>query len=247
MKYRYQTHDENYTPYASGVVFHSLGGHPPLPVRLSSEVFLRAYHLWNPAGDAPCSLYDPLCGSGATLAALKFLHWPLIGSVIGSDVSARALGVAALNLRLLTLHGMEQRIDRLRADAAAFGKDSHREALDAAKLLARRIADPVETYHFLADATDPAQIAPGLAGRAVDIALLDIPYGDVAAWQGAASTPGSDTALERVLASLRSALLPSGVVAVFMPKKHRAALTHYQRVEHIKAGKREVWLLRPQG
>src|SRR5687768_8887211 len=106
MKYQYVTERENYTPFASGMVLHSLGGHPPLPVRLSQEVFLRAYHRWRSVSVRDqCTLYDPLCGSGATLTVLKLLNWRRIGAIIGSDASAHGLQITELNFRLLTREG----------------------------------------------------------------------------------------------------------------------------------------------
>lgn len=242
MKYRHVTEQADYSPYASGMVFHSIGGHPPLPVRLSSEVFLRAYEAWGK--DAPCTIYDPMCGSGATLAALTLLHGPMIGAVVGSDVSADALRVAALNFGMLSEAGMRARIAKLEADIAAYGKDSHREALAAARSLLGRVEGSVSTSVFQADATSAEQLRAGLGDVRVDIVMLDIPYGDVAEWGGAAQMGESEAATTRVMAALRSVIAPEAVVALFMPKRHGADVAGYQRIQRIKAGKREVWLLR---
>ncbi len=245
MKYTFVSEREDYTPYANGLVFHSLGGHPPLPVRLASEVFLRAcYALTRNRPPRPIRLYDPLCGSGITLATLKLLHGDKISAVAGSDADPRSLEVAALNFALLTREGMQRRIEKLRADLAAFGKESHREALAAAEFLLDRTGVPVEAHLFQADATQSAEVQAGMGQRRADIAVLDIPYGDVAAWQGEASPLNSAEATRKVLLALAEVMAPSGLTALFMPKRHRIDPAPFERAARIGAGKREVWLLR---
>jgi len=240
MKYRHMTAREDYSPYASGQVLYSLRGHPPLPVRLASEVFLRAYDLWAGSGQPSCTLYDPLCGSGATLVTLKFLHWERITSLLGSDVSPESLEIAAQNFQLLTESGLQARLAKIAADVDAYGKDSHKNALVMAQSLRGRIAGPVTTRLFHADATDPHAVQAGLGDTRADIALLDIPYGRLSAWEGALS---SQETTVRVLDALATVLSPGGVVALFMPKRHKLQLAQYHRLQQIKAGKREVWLL----
>lgn len=111
-------------------------------------------------------------------------------------------------------------------------------------MLAERIADPVETHLFLADAIDRAQLEAGLNGELVDIAMLDIPYGGTASWGGDANAVNSEIAAARVLEALRAVMSPAGIAAVFMPKKHKIEHLRFERIQRIKVGKREVWLLR---
>lgn len=240
MKYRHVTTPADYTPYTNGLVLHSAPGHPPLPVRLASELFLRAYHLWG--GPGRCTLYDPLCGSGATLVTLKFLHWELIDHLTGSDIDPHSLEIAGRNFQLLTPAGMQARINHLQADAAAYGKPSHQQALAAAYTLRDALRGPAETTLFPADATDPAQIQHGLAGQKVDIVLLDIPYGSLSNWQGQAAQLDED-ATPTVLNALRPALTPRAVICLVMPKKHNPTIAPFHRHQRLKIGKREAWIL----
>jgi SAM-dependent methyltransferase len=244
MKYRHMTEREDYSPYASGQVLHRLRGHPPLPVRLASEVFLRAYALWNGSGTTACTIYDPLCGSGASLVTLKFLHWERIASILGSDTSPESLEIAALNFELLTEKGLQGRTAKIAAEVGAYGKDSHKNALLMAQYLLSRIAGPVTTRLFRADATHRPAVQAGVGNAQVDIAFLDIPYGRLSTWEGGSSDLSSQEATSRVLAALAAVMSPGGVVALFMPKRHKIQLDQYHRLQRINAGKREVWLLR---
>ncbi len=245
MKYRHITEQEDYSPYASGQVLHSLRGHPPLPVRLASEIFLRAHYVWRQSNQATCTIYDPMCGSGATLVTLKFLHWQLIGTILGSDISPESVEIAASNLALLTTKGMQARMARLTAEIGDYGKNSHKSALTMARYLLTRIEGPATTHVFRADATDRQAVQAGVGDYRVDIAFLDIPYGRVSSWSGHSSDLSSEVATTRVLDVLYPLMTEGGVIALFMPKGHKVCLDHLNRIQRIKAGKREVWLCRP--
>ena len=111
------------------------------------------------------------------------------------------MALAARNLALLTVDGLDRRIAELERLLAEYGKPSHAEALaSAARLRAHlfppgaRPPAPVETALFRADAADGAALRAGLAGRQVDVVLTDVPYGRRAHWTGAARDAGDDLA-----------------------------------------------------
>ncbi len=74
MPYLFATEDKNYMDYASGRVIYNLPGLPAFPVRLASEIFLRAVrHLNLKTSHQRIVLYDPTCGGAYHLTALGML------------------------------------------------------------------------------------------------------------------------------------------------------------------------------
>src|SRR5438094_10188125 len=126
MTYRHETARTGYSDYASGRVLYSLPGRPAFPVRLGLEI-LRRCQAVRAAGGAsgPALLYDPCCGGAYLLTVLALLCPELLRGVVASDIDPDALALARRNLALLTVAGMDRRIEQLQELSAAYGKTSH--------------------------------------------------------------------------------------------------------------------------
>jgi SAM-dependent methyltransferase len=241
MSYKFATGQSDYSDFSSGRVFYSLPGHPAFPVRLASEIFQRC--LATRATTAPCVLYDPCCGAAYQLSVLACLHGDRIGEVIGSDIDAKAVALAAQNLALLSADGLERRARQITGMLAQYGKASHQEALASARRLRERLAgQPAPTTSvFQASALDGAALRQYFDGRTVDIVLTDVPYGQHSQWQDADGNP-----IHAMLEALLGVLSPASVVAISCDKGQKAAHEKYQRLEHFQVGKRRVVILRPK-
>src|SRR5512145_1475703 len=115
MQYKYVKEQLDYSDFSSGRVFYSLPGHPAFPVRLASEIFQRclAYRKTIYGISAPCTLYDPCCGAAYHLSVLGYLHGEHIQEVIASDIDERSVRLAKRNLALLSMEGLDQRINEI--------------------------------------------------------------------------------------------------------------------------------------
>lgn len=240
MQYKFVPEQVDYSDLASGRVFHSLAGHPAFPVRLASEILQRSLAVRS--ANTPCVFYDPCCGAGYHLSVLAYLHREKFSAVIGSDVDERAVTLAAQNLALLNLAGMDERIAQLERLLAEYGKESHQQALVSAAKMREWIAPlgPLTTHTFCANALDADALAAGLQGRRVDVVFTDIPYGQHSTWQGAGSDPAGT-----LLGVLLPLLSRDSVVAVASDKQQKVAHEQYQRVEHFQVGKRRIVILKP--
>lgn len=141
MHYQFATAQRNYSDLASGRVFYSRSGHPAFPIRLASEIFQRCMairtveHL-----PTQCVLFDPCCGGAYHLSVLTYLHRDYIREVIGSDIEEEAVALAQRNLELLSVRGLDQRVQEIEEMLGRFGKTSPQEALKSAAVLRRRVA-----------------------------------------------------------------------------------------------------------
>jgi hypothetical protein len=252
MTYRYATERYDYSDYASGRVFYGLAGQPAFPIRLASEVLQRCFAVHRAECRAgPYVLYDPLCGGAYLLSTVAYLHWADVSRILGSDVDAQALSLAERNLGLLTVEGIERRIDEIEHMLEAYGKASHRSALHSARRLRERLLalieeHPIETRTFQANALDGRDLGKGLSGAAVDIVLTDVPYGRDSNWRApedvrltAAPPPW------QLLGALSAVVSATTVVAVVSDKAQKLAHGRYRRVERFRLGKRQVVLLQP--
>src|SRR5690242_7432244 len=99
MTYRFARERVDHSDFATGRVLFSAPDRTAFPVRLADEVFQRCLRLWQETtnrltGTSSRSglvLYDPVCGSGALLSTLAFLHGSKLAAVIGSDADPQAL------------------------------------------------------------------------------------------------------------------------------------------------------------
>ncbi len=259
MPYQFATERQDYSDLSSGRVLYSLPGHPAFPIRLTSEIFQRCLAARRARGlKAPPVIYDPCCGSAYHLVTLAYLHWDAIGRIIASDIDPEALCVAQRNLGLLTLAGLDQRIQELAEMQAAYGKASHTAAIDSArrlkKLHAFQFTEHALDYRlFLADATCSATLLAELGDAAVDVVISDVPYGRHSTWQlgDPPTSPEASSApprppLWRMLDALQTVLRPTAIVAIASDKGQRVAHPGYQRVARFQIGKRQVVLIEPR-
>jgi hypothetical protein len=252
MQYKFVEARENYEAFASGGVLYALPGHPAFPVRLANEIFQRCMAFRETEGEAgPCRLYDPCCGGAYHLTTLAYFNWERIERIFASDIDREAVGLAARNLALLSVDGMERRIKELESMVQRFGKESHAEALKHAMMLRQRLGElsedhRIETHLFRADATKRTVVA-GLGSVNVDLVITDIPYGQHSQWQaGDATTSPAAQPVERFLGSLLGGLSAKAIVAVAASKGDKITHEGYQQLKRLKVGKRQVVFLRPR-
>ncbi len=251
MPYRFATQPRDYSDLAGGRVLYSRPGYPAFPVRLASEIFQRCLsQRAGPASARPVTLYDPCCGGAYHLSALALEHWAALQMIIGSDIDPQAVQLAARNLGLLTPDGLDQRIRELTAHYQAYGKDSHRAALQSAQALRERVGvqarrQPLPTRVFQASAFDASTLRSHLGDTGIDVVLTDIPYGRQSAWADTARQT-SESPVSRMLTALRSCLHTESVVAIASDKSQVIASEGYARVERFQVGRRQIVLLRPR-
>jgi len=252
MRYRFVRERENYEDYASGRVFVGMPGNPAFPVRLASEVLQRCAAIHRAEGHrGPFRVYDPCCGAAYHLVVIGYLHIGQIRKITGSDIDAEALALAERNLGMLSLAGLERRMAELAGMRDAFGKRSHAEAVvSASRLRNRLLACPVEqhpqTRLFLGDATSQAALTRELRGEAVDIVFTDVPYGWRSGWRIETRDVLPDASvLWLMLESLLGVASGRTVVAVAADKAQNIVHEGYERLQRLRAGKRQIAILRP--
>jgi 23S rRNA G2445 N2-methylase RlmL len=252
MPYRFARERPDYSDFAAGPVLYSLPGRPAFPVRLASEIFQRCQAHQRRIGSAgPYTIYDPCCGSGYLLTVLAFLHRPAIQQLAGSDVDAEVIPLAARNLSLLTLAGVEARIAQLAELSGRFGKPSHTHALAGAerlrtRLLAYRDLPPIHSQVFVANALDATELHAHLAPGTVEMVIADLPYGQRSAWQAPGPEAEEVDPEWRLLEALRGVIAPSSIVAITATKQRKAAHDGYLRVGQLQIGKRRTLFFEPR-
>jgi 23S rRNA (guanine2535-N1)-methyltransferase len=138
--YRFVVDHADYGDLASGAVLRSAPGFPGFPVRLASEMFQRAAALHD--GSGPLTVWDPCCGSGYLLTVIGLLNRERIDAAVATDVSDHAIEIARANLGLLCPDGLAARAGELAALADQYGKQSHRDAVEAAHRLFEGLTGP---------------------------------------------------------------------------------------------------------
>ncbi|MGH3328458.1 MAG: rRNA methyltransferase [Streptomycetales bacterium] len=236
MAYRYVTSRDDYRDFASGSVLHSAPGYPAYPVRLSSELFLRALsHL----PDRLAGLWDPCCGSGILITTVGLLHRERLRYILATDIDPEAAALAVRNVALLTGTGLTARADKLRERQNEFDKAVHREAAEAAIRLAQRLAasgGDLPASVATADVFDPASLAAVVPTPPPDLVLIDLPYGKQTTWAG---SPPLDT--EPTYAAMRAlaAVLPDhAVIALTVHGRKVPTAPGIQALERFRVGTR---------
>jgi len=251
MQYQYVKDRVDYSDLTSGRVFYSLPGHPAFPVRLASEIFQRCMAIREIIYkvSSPCVLYDPCCGAAYSLSVLGYLHGEKIQELIGSDVGEKAVAMAAQNLGLLTVSGLNNRMREISEILKLYGKESHQEALASSHILQKRIMSlnkdhPIITKVFQASVFDGKAILENMGDRSVDIVFTDIPYGQHSQWQETGSIE-TRTPIWSMLNTLTTVVSPSSIVAIVSEKEQKIAHENYQRIKQFQIGKRRIHILKP--
>ena len=237
MIYKYCS-DENYEDFAAGRVIMHRPGMTNYPVRLAGEIFQRCLEYMGKSRDI--SIYDPCCGSGYLLTVLGLMYPHSIGRIYCSDVSTEAVSHTVNNLSLLSVQGLLARRDKILEMIELYDKPSHREALLSTDRFLERIkARPgqPEIECFTADALSPEQRR--VTGFKADVVITDVPYGCLVSWSGR-----EEGAVSLLLEYLLPFLHGGSVVAVSSDKGQKLRHSSYERLEKIKAGKRQIELLR---
>src|SRR5215213_3131038 len=251
MQYKYGKEQSDYSDFSSGRVFYSVPGHPAFPVRLASEIFQRCVtHREAIYGiSTPSVLYDPCCGAAYHLSVLAFLHGEYIQEVIGSDIDEKAVMLAERNFGLLQIGGLDKRTHEISKMFEQYSKASHNDALRSAAILKKKLSaltekHSLETKVFQASAMDGNEISKQIKPKSVDIVFTDVPYGQHSYWRDTELT-GQSNPLGSMLDALLGILAPSSIVAISSDKQQKAVHERFQRIEHFRAGKRRVVIMKP--
>ncbi len=249
MVYRFALERHDYQDFAAGSVFIASPGHPSFPIRLTSEIFQRCLEQRRKDGQVePCRVYDPCCGGGYLLATLAFLHWPDITEIVGSDIAPTALDVAAQNLDLLNVEGMQRRIEHIQAMIRQFDKPSHKEACESAQRLKAGLLESLKNHAIMVRTFNANIMADPLTDHfatPVDLVITDIPYGNHSSWIGLSGDAHSEPSWY-MLQSLCDILTPHSLVAIASNKQQKISHDRYRRVDHFQIGKRRVVILKPK-
>ena len=228
MEYRYSPAG-NFEDYASGRVLYGGRGVPNFPVRLIVEIFGRARELLKDR--ERLRVYDPCCGGAYALTVLGLLCGSSVEKICASDISPDMLGIAEKNLGLLTRAGLDKRQAELEQSLAASGKSSYADALRSLERLRGNLTRDIGTEVFAADCTGPLpEVEP-------DVIITDVPYGNLAQWQG-------EDALHAMLGRLWEISSDSTVLAVCTDKSQKIRSDQWIRIEKQNVGKRRFELLR---
>lgn len=242
MRYLYADEKQNYEDYASGRVLYNMPGTAPFPVRLGSEIFQRCKaFLLKKGKQGPYNIYDPCCGGAYMLTVLGFLHGDSIKKIVASDIEPTMVSLAARNIGLLSMEGLNGRIKQIENLIKLYNKDSHKAALESAMKLKRIISankQNIETDCFQADAAQLAKHKSILSD--IDMVITDIPYGRITGW---AENGSEGECASELLNDLHKILPPHAVLAIISDKKQKVVYDGYRRIDHFNAGKRRVTIL----
>lgn len=227
---------DTYEDYASGRVLYGMPGASAFPVRMASDVFEQAVHLLKAKGvNAPYVVYDPFCSGAYLLTVLGFLYGKHIKTLLGSDIDPNVLTLAAKNLSLLTKEGMERRTGEIERMIAEFKKDSHRDALESAKVLSKKISEPgrhLEMNSFVFDALHGDFFSQDLPK--IDLVITDLPFQE---------EESDDNFAQLFLTNIKKSLNPNAIVCLSSNKKQPAQHNGYNRITSLKQVKRKVLFL----
>ena len=200
------------------------------PVRLLNEIFERARSYLEKKNEL--TVYDPCCGGGYSLTVLGFFHSDIIKHLYGSDIDDDMIFHAKKNVSLLQNKGLNERRNELESLYAAYGKLSHKEALESLARLEKQLVKPVISDIFSADCTKTLpQLNP-------DIIITDIPYGNLVQWNGDA-TLSLDTMLEQLIKISEQKM----ILALCMDKKEKFNAGSWILLEKHNIGKTKFIIL----
>lgn len=239
MKYIYEVERRNYEDFSSGRVLYNQKGATSFPVRLTREIFLRSKeYLNNKNVKSPFSIYDPCCGGAYLLTSLGFLHSQDISKIVATDIDKNILDLAKRNLSLLTLGGINKRIEEIKEYILEFDKPSHRDALESAIRLKAMIENTKKSIDIECYQADSLNIT--ISEHKVDLLICDVPYGNIVSWSNS-----RDNNLEVFLQNMLKVIKPASVLAIITDKNQIVKHKSYNRMKHFTIGKRRVTFLEP--
>lgn len=242
MEYFYEMTPRNFEDFASGRVLYNAHGTTSFPVRLGSEIIQRCFQILEDQGDkGPYTLFDPCCGGAYLLTVTGLLHGSRIRRIYASDINPDVLGIAVKNLSLLTEKGLQVRKEQLQELRELYHKPSHDEALKSAGQISSLISrlHMEEAVTFEADITKSKDL-PELC-RNINVVMTDLPYGDTVSWESSSENPVRDF-FEQTYPLLDP---KHAVVAVIADKSQKLKHDKFKRLQHFKAGKRQVGIFEP--
>ncbi|WP_160680929.1 hypothetical protein [Clostridium sp. C8-1-8] len=243
MCYKFEIDNTNYQDYSSGRVLYNQHGTTAFPVRLASEIFQRCNKILREKGlHENYSIYDPCCGGTYLLTSIGFLHGKHISEIYASDINKNVITLAKKNLSLLSISGLNKRIEQIYAMIHDFGKDSHFEALESSSKLMNIICNRnnmIKTECFVEDITDCYN--ENLSG--INIVISDLPYGNMVSWE---NNKNNNDSINKLLDNLLPKLSSNSVVALITKKKVPINHCSYIRLERFTIGKRQITILSPR-
>jgi len=239
-KYKF-TNKENYEDYSSGRVLYGAPNATNFPVRFSSEIFQRCNDYLSKKGkQGPYTIYDPFCGIGYSLSVMSFLHGSDIKSIIASDVDKTMIEFAEKNLSLLTIKGLNTRIEELQGFIEKYKKDSHKESLESAYRLKEKLVEPIGLQIFQFNILTNEPLLDFV--KNIDIVIADLPYGKLTNWE---DVENESNPTQRFLDKVRDRLSKESIVAVSFNKKQKVEYEGFNKIKAFTLGKRKVLLLEP--
>ncbi|MFW5976852.1 MAG: hypothetical protein ACOCQS_02785 [Bacillota bacterium] len=239
MQYKFETENRNYSDFASGRVLYNQRGATAFPVRLGNEIYLRSKnYLKKRSIDPPYTIYDPCCGGAYLLTILALMNVDDFSNIISSDIKESMVELAGRNLSLLTLKGINKRIQELKNDIEKYNKDSHKKALESARRLKKRVKKINETLKiecFQANALSDFDL-----NLRIDLLITDLPYGNIVNWEG-----NRENYLLTFLNNIYNNLKIS-LITIITAKKQKIKHDKFNRIKHFTIGKRRISFLEPK-
>ncbi|QQR50549.1 hypothetical protein IPF86_01355 [Candidatus Nomurabacteria bacterium] len=242
-KYKFNPVKENYEDYSSGRVLYGAPKATNFPVRLASEIFLCcSEHLKKNGSSGPYTIYDPFCGSAYSLTVMGFFHGLKIKDIFASDVNNTILEFAQKNLSLLSEIGLQKRINELEGFIEEYGKVSHKEALESAHKLEKKIKSTnhikINCFGFdiLSNENLPKQVPT------IDFVITDLPYGKLTNWVGLTQDVNPT---QKFLNKIKTRLAKVSIVAIVLNKKQEIKYDGFVKIKTLKLEKRKIILLEP--
>src|SRR5690606_8311950 len=154
-------------------------------------------------------------------------------AITASDIDPQAVELARNNFALLGAKGLHDRIDQLTALYRAYGKASHKAALESADRLMKAVKGIPSTC-FEADITR----AGAVHESRFDLVITDLPYGRIIDWRTEAGNP-----VHALLGNIAPCLGRHSLVAMVSTKDALIRHEDYVRTGSFKIGKRKVTFL----
>ena len=222
---------------AGRVIRHKIG-YTNYPVKLAYEIFMRCLEKSN--RDDKIVLYDPCCGSGCLLTVIGILCGENIKKIYGSDISADAVKFAARNLALVNPEGLNQRRAELENLYNAMQKDSHLNALQSVEKIHEAVKTrDAEIISEIFTANILEENALKQATFKADIVIVDVPYGNLAAWENKTANN-----IAAMLDNINFVVHEDTIVAVSFDKGQKTSSANFSRIDKFQVGKRKIELLR---